>query len=118
MTLTSSLSQTVCSTVLFGTNSFNKVSSSNLIGSENDPLSDMEDNIQQLFSDRDILECEGVPRHLKITKCVSLHNDDEIVVGEGSIIVSNQIWLSVARDHLGTHMLQSIYRRVLSRMSF
>jgi hypothetical protein len=64
-------------------------SSSGLIGSKNDPLSNMEDNIQQLLSDCDIPECEGVPRHLWTTKCVSLHNDDGIVVGEGVVTMSN-----------------------------
>jgi hypothetical protein len=43
----------------------------------------MEDNIQQLLCDRDIPECKGVPRHLWTTKCLSLHNDDGITVGEG-----------------------------------
>jgi hypothetical protein len=58
-------------------------SSSVLIGSENDPLSDMEDEVQEVLSDRDIPEGEGVPRHLWTTKCVSLHNDGGIAMGEG-----------------------------------
>ena len=36
-----------------------------------------------MISDRDILECEGVPRHLWTTKCVSMHNSDSIALGEG-----------------------------------
>jgi hypothetical protein len=39
--------------------------------------------VQEVISDRDILECQGVPRHLWTTKCVYLHNDDRIAVGEG-----------------------------------
>jgi hypothetical protein len=58
-------------------------SSSVLRGSKNDPLFDMEDEVQQFFSDRDILECEGVPYHLWTTKCVSLFNNDRIAVGDG-----------------------------------
>jgi hypothetical protein len=36
-----------------------------------------------MISDCDILEWEGVPRHFWTTKCVSLHNDNGIAVGEG-----------------------------------
>jgi hypothetical protein len=69
--------------VLSGTNSFGMASSSCVIVYENDPLSDIEDGVQEVFSDQDIPECEGVPRHLWTTKCVSLHNNDGIAVGEG-----------------------------------
>jgi hypothetical protein len=57
-------------------------SSSSVIGYENDPLSNIEDDIQEVLFDRDIPECEGMPCHLWTTKCVSLHNSDKIVVGE------------------------------------
>jgi hypothetical protein len=59
------------------------VSSSVRFGYENDPFSDMEEVVEDLVIDHDIPECEGVPRHLWTTKCVSLHNDGGIVVGEG-----------------------------------
>jgi hypothetical protein len=65
-----------------GRNCIGMASSSCIIGSDNDPLSDMEEEVHEVFSDRDIPECEGVPRHLW-TKCVSLHNCDRIAVGEG-----------------------------------
>jgi hypothetical protein len=58
-------------------------SSSIHVGFENDPLLDMEDEVEELLSDCDIPKCEGVPHHLWTTKCVSLHNNDGIVVGEG-----------------------------------
>ena len=57
-------------------------SSSNRIGSLNDPLLDMEDKVQKLLSNRDIRECKGMPCHLWTTKCVSLDNDNGIVVRE------------------------------------
>jgi hypothetical protein len=58
-------------------------SSRGAIPYENDPVSDTEEDVQEVISDRDIPECEGVPRHLWTTKCVSLHNSDGIVLGEG-----------------------------------
>jgi hypothetical protein len=53
------------------------------VGSSNDPLSDMEDKVQELLSDRDIPECKVMSCHLWTTKCVSLDNDNGIAVGEG-----------------------------------
>jgi hypothetical protein len=58
-------------------------SSSGFIGFENETLSNMEDEIQWLFPNQDIPKCKGVPRHLWTTKCVSLYNNDRIVVQEG-----------------------------------
>jgi hypothetical protein len=58
-------------------------SSSVRVGYENDPLSDMEDEVEELLFDRDIQEYKGVPRHLWTTQCMSLHNNDGIAVGEG-----------------------------------
>jgi hypothetical protein len=58
-------------------------SSSGAIPYGNDPLSDVEEDVQEVIFDRDILECEGVPCHLWTTKCVSLHNSDGIALGEG-----------------------------------
>jgi hypothetical protein len=58
-------------------------SSSIHVGSKNDPLSNIEEEVEELLSDQDIPECEGVPRHLWMTKCVSLHNNNGIAVGEG-----------------------------------
>jgi hypothetical protein len=52
-------------------------------GVENNLLSNIEDEVQHAISDRDILECEGVPQHLWTTKCVSLHNENGDAVGEG-----------------------------------
>jgi hypothetical protein len=66
-----------------GRNCIGMASSSGVVGYDNDPLSDMEEEVYELFSDRDIPECEGVPQHLWTTKCVSLHNCDGIAVGEG-----------------------------------
>jgi hypothetical protein len=64
-------------------NCIGMASSSGIIGSDNDPLSDMEEEVHEVFSDRDIPECEGVPRHLWKIKCVSLHNCDGIAMDEG-----------------------------------
>jgi hypothetical protein len=50
---------------------------------EVDPIFDLEEGAAQVVSDHDIPECEGVPRHLWTTKCVSLHNNDGNAVGEG-----------------------------------
>jgi hypothetical protein len=36
-----------------------------------------------VICDRDIPECKGVPRHLRMTKYVSLHNDNIVAVVEG-----------------------------------
>jgi hypothetical protein len=66
-----------------GRNCIGMATSSGVVGSDNDPLSDMEEEVHEVFSDRDIPECEGVPRHLWTTKCVSLYNCDGIAVGEG-----------------------------------
>ena len=48
-----------------------------------DSVSDSEEDVVEVISDRDIPVCEGVPRHLWATKCVSLHNSDGIALGEG-----------------------------------
>jgi hypothetical protein len=48
-----------------------------------DVASDIEDKVPSMISDCDIPECEGVPRHLWMTKCVSLHNEYGVAVGEG-----------------------------------
>jgi hypothetical protein len=69
--------------LLPGRNCIRMASSSGVVGSDNDPLSDMEEEVHEVFSDRDIPECEGVPRHLWTTKCMSLHNCNGIAVGEG-----------------------------------
>src|SRR5665811_226824 len=58
-------------------------SSSGTIPFGSDLYSDVEEDVPEVISDRDIPECEGVPRHLWTTKCVSLHNSDGIAVGEG-----------------------------------
>ena len=56
-------------------------SSANPCGS--DLVSDVEEDVSEIISDRDILECEDVPRHLWTTKCVSLHDTNGIALGEG-----------------------------------
>jgi hypothetical protein len=48
-----------------------------------DVASDIEDEVPFVISHRDIPECEGVPCHLWMTKCVSLHNEYGVAVGEG-----------------------------------
>jgi hypothetical protein len=58
-------------------------SSSGAIPYENDPVSEVEEDVEEVICDRDIPECEGVPRHLWTTKCVSLHNSDGTALGEG-----------------------------------
>ena len=58
-------------------------SSSGTIPYGNDPVSNVEGDVQEVISNRDILECEGVPCHLWTTKCVLLHNSDGIALGEG-----------------------------------
>ena len=58
-------------------------SSSGTILCRNDSVSDVEEDNQEVIFDRDIPECNGVPHHLWTTKCVSLHNNDGIAVGEG-----------------------------------
>jgi hypothetical protein len=46
-------------------------------------LSNIEEEVQNVISDCNILECEGAPHHSWTTKCVSLHNDNGILVVEG-----------------------------------
>ena len=58
-------------------------SSSGAIPCGNDPVSNVEEDVWEVICDEDILECKGVPRHLWTTKCVSLHNNDGIALGEG-----------------------------------
>ena len=58
-------------------------SSSGAIPYGNDPVSDVEKDVQEVISNRDILECEDVPHHLQTMKCVPLHNSDVIALGEG-----------------------------------
>ena len=52
-------------------------------GVENDPFSDIEDEVQYVIFDRDIPKCEGMPQHLWTTKCMFLHNENGDAVGEG-----------------------------------
>ena len=58
-------------------------SSSGAIPHENDPLSGVEEDGQEVLSDQDIPECEDVPCHLWTTKCVSLYNSNCFALGEG-----------------------------------
>ena len=58
-------------------------SSSGAIPCGSDLLSDVEEDVPEVIFDRDILECEGVLRHLWTTKCMSLHNSNGIALGEG-----------------------------------
>src|SRR5450759_128589 len=58
-------------------------SSSSANPSGSDLVSDVEEDVPEIISNQDIPECEGVPRHLWTTKCVSLHNSDGIALGEG-----------------------------------
>jgi hypothetical protein len=66
-----------------GTIWFGMASSSGASPYGNDLLSNVEEDVKEVISNRDIPECEGLPRHLWTTKCVSLQNSDGIVVGEG-----------------------------------
>ena len=68
--------------LLSGAKSLSMASLSIYIGSENDPLPYMEDEVEELLSNHDIPKCKGMPRHLWMTKCVSLYNNNRIVVGE------------------------------------
>jgi hypothetical protein len=43
----------------------------------------MEEDVQEVLSNRDILECDVMPHHLWTTKCMSLYNSDCIAVGKG-----------------------------------
>jgi hypothetical protein len=58
-------------------------SSSIIGGTENDPLSDSEEKVQNVIFVRDIPKYKGVPCQSWTTKCVSLHNDNEIPIAEG-----------------------------------
>jgi hypothetical protein len=51
----------VRSSLFPGRNCIGMASSSGVVGSDNDPLSDMEEEVHEVFSDRDIPECKGVP---------------------------------------------------------
>ena len=58
-------------------------SSSSTIPCGSNLVFDVEEDVPEVISDRDILECEGVPRHLWTTKCVSLYNSNGIALEEG-----------------------------------
>ena len=58
-------------------------SSSGAIPCGSDLVFDVEEDVPEVISDRDIPECEGVPCHLWIMKGVSLHNSDGIALEEG-----------------------------------
>ena len=58
-------------------------SSNSAIPCGNDSVFDVEEDVPEVISDRDIPEYEGVLRHLWTTKCVSLHNSDGIALREG-----------------------------------
>ena len=92
-------------------------SSSGAISCGNDSVSNVEEDVPEVITDRDIPEYKGVPHHLWTMKCVTLHNSDDIALGEGIFTVSNPTWWLEARDHLETLMWQSRYQIVLSRMS-
>jgi hypothetical protein len=99
-------------------NCIGMASSSGIVGSNNDPLSDMEEEVHEVFSDRDTPECEGVPRLLWTTNVCLYTIVTELQWVKGFVTVSNPIWFLGVRAHLGTCMWQSRYQGVLSRMSF
>jgi hypothetical protein len=73
--------------------------------------------IQPRINDRDIPICNSVPRHLWTTKCITLHNDDKVVVAEG-ISHNVRFDLVIGKERpLGGHMLLFRYQGVLRRMS-
>jgi hypothetical protein len=97
--------------LLPGRNCIGMATSSGVVGSDNDPFSDMEEEVHEVFSDRDIPECEGVPRHLWTTKYVSLHNCDGIAVGEGICHSVKSDLVLGSRGPLGdTHVAVQISR--------
>jgi hypothetical protein len=51
------------------------------VGDDRDFHSEFEE-VQPVILDCDILEYEGVPRHLWTTKCVTLYNNNGIIVAE------------------------------------
>jgi hypothetical protein len=60
------------------------LSSSIYLRDDDSTMSEVDDEVQELVSNRGILECEGdVLRDLWTTKWVFLHNDNKIVVAEG-----------------------------------
>jgi hypothetical protein len=104
--------------LLPGRNCIGMASSSSVVGSDNVPLSDMEEEVHEVFSNRDIPECEGVPRHLWTTKCVSLHNCDGIAVGEGTCHSVKSDLVLGSTGPLGDTHVQSRSQGILSRTSF
>jgi hypothetical protein len=50
---------------------------------ERDFDSKFEEDVHQVIFNRNIPECKGVPCHLWMTKCVSLHNDNGVAMVEG-----------------------------------
>ena len=53
-----------------------------------------------------IPECKGLPRRLRNTKCVTLYNDEGLLVGEGTCHSVNLDLVLGARDPLGdTHVV-------------
>lgn len=55
--------------------------------------------------DANVPECEGIPRRLWNTRCVTLYNDDEVLVGEGTCHSVNSDLVLGANGPLGdTHV--------------
>ena len=93
------------------------VSSSGTIPYGNDLVSDMEENVQEVISNRDILECKDVPRHLWTTKCVSLYNSDGTALEKGIChSVKSDLVVGSTRPLGDTHVVVQISRS-LKRMS-
>jgi hypothetical protein len=78
-------------TLRSGINLFGMASSSIFSAIEHDVLSDIEEEVQDVVSDRDVPECKSVPCHLWMTKCVSLYNDNGNLSKKGFVIVLNPI---------------------------
>ena len=65
-----------------------------------------------------IPECEGLPRRLWNTMCVTLHNIEGILVGEGICHIVNSDLVLGANGPLGTPMSQSTFQRHIMRRTF
>jgi hypothetical protein len=78
--------------------------SSGVVGSDNDPLSDMEEEVHEVFP-IEIFQsarvCLNIYGQQNVCLC-TIATDLQWV--KGFVIVSNPIWFSGARAHLGTRM--------------
>jgi hypothetical protein len=76
------------------------------------------EEVQLVISNLDIPKCKGVPCHLWMAKCVTLHNDNGVAMAERIYNSINSDLVIKMVVFLGRRMLLFRYQRALRRMSF